>query len=280
MSNAIAEKVRSFYEHMPFNYYTTPEAAVVAVLRNPTVGYEDLASLLSAGTVKTALEVGCGTGWLSLAMAYHYDVTVTGIDIAQNPLKRARVVKDKLGVKGIQFLQSDLFDFCTDARFSLVVSNGVLHSTSDARAAFLHIQRFVGESGYVFLGLYHAFGRTVFLEMFRKIIASQGEAAAFERFASMWGPGADATHVRSWFRDQVLHPHETLHTLQEVIGWLSEAGFRLVSTSINRHKKWTAIEELLKMESQYEQLSYQRNVVENRYFPGFFTVLAQRTAQP
>jgi hypothetical protein len=39
--------------------------------------------------------------------------------------------------------------------------------------------------------------------------------------------------ARSWFRDQVMHPHETQHTLREISEWLTGAGLTLQSTSIN-----------------------------------------------
>ena len=44
----------------------------------------------------------------------------------------------------------------------------------------------------------------------------------------------DDTLLRSWFRDQVLHPHETQHTLEEMLPVIMDAGMKMVSTSVNR----------------------------------------------
>jgi hypothetical protein len=61
------------------------------------------------------------------------------------------------------------------------------------------------------------------------------EEELFKKYKELHSLG-DETHLRSWFRDQVLHPHETLHTIEEIIQLLPEIDCRLVSTSINRFK--------------------------------------------
>jgi hypothetical protein len=73
----------------------------------------------------------------------------------------------------------------------------------------------------------------------------------------------------------VVHPHEVWHTLEEVVDWLNESDFRLVSTSINKFREFDSIAELVDMEKDYEALSHRANYVEKRYFPGFFTILAR-----
>ena len=74
----------------------------------------------------------------------------------------------------------------------------------------------------------------------------------------------------------MLHPHETQHSLEEVQGLLAALGFEIRSTSINNFRPFERIEPLFRQERELEAYSRQRNVVERRYFPGFFTVLAGR----
>ena len=76
----------------------------------------------------------------------------------------------------------------------------------------------------------------------------------------------------------MLHPHETQHTLQEVAGLLSDLGFQVVSTSINRFEPIGDLEALFESEREYEELARHALQVERRYVPGFFTVLARRQA--
>ena len=63
-----------------------------------------------------------------------------------------------------------------------------------------------------------------------------GEEASFNLFKRMTNETNDLQHSYSWYRDQVLHPHETQHTLKEIKIWLKEIGFKLQSTSINNYK--------------------------------------------
>ena len=34
----------------------------------------------------------------------------------------------------------------------------------------------------------------------------------------------------AWFQDQYCHPHETCHTIDEVLGWMGEAGLEFVNS--------------------------------------------------
>ena len=85
----------------------------------------------------------------------------------------------------------------------------------------------------------------------------------------------DETHLRSWFRDQVLHPHETLHTIEEIIQLLPELDCRLVSTSINRFKSIEDQQKLIEEEKTWHKVAEKR-LYEKRYFPGFFVFLLQK----
>lgn len=269
--------VRAFYNEMPFNYWSDVEKAADSVRTNPLLAYRDLDDLLDGPSTPSVLELGCGAGWASNALALHYDARVTAVDFTAAALARARAVATQLGVSDqITFIESDLFSFNPGRRFDLVVSLGVLHHTHDCRAAFAKASGLVRPGGHLFVGLYHSYGRRPFLEMFQAIIAEEGEDAAFRRYAALHRQSDDADHVRSWFRDQVLHPQESQHSLEEVMGWLDQDGLDLMSTSINRYGDVTDRSALISDEKAYEELSIQRNRVEGQYFPGFFTVLARR----
>ncbi len=85
----------------------------------------------------------------------------------------------------------------------------------------------------------------------------------------------DELHLVSWFRDQVLHPHETQHTLKESVNTLHACNMRLLATSINQFQPFESLTQLFEEEKSYEQLA-QRYLRKNRYFPGFFVFLAQK----
>jgi SAM-dependent methyltransferase len=274
----ISARVREFYEQLPFNYEGAEQSAVDGVLANPVRAFADLDALLRGSRIRNVVEIGCGTGWLASSMALHYGVSIEAVDMTERALERARLVASRAGVAAkIRFVAEDLFAFAPTVSPDLLVSVGVLHHTHACAAAFRRVAGFVERDGFVFVGLYHKHGRAPFLSLFRELLEREGEEAALRRYGEL-NPGMeDETFLRSWFRDQVLHPHESQHTLEEVAGWLADTGFELRSTSINRFAPFTDIRELFALEREYEAISVQRNWIERRYFPGFFTILAERT---
>jgi hypothetical protein len=87
--------------------------------------------------------------------------------------------------------------------------------------------------------------------------------------------GDDETHLRSWFRDQVLHPHETLHTLAELLPVLQSAGLELTTTSLNAFATIDDLAAVLAGETAQRDVALQR-LQQGRYFPGFFLVMAHK----
>ncbi len=277
----VGEEVRAFYADMPFNFHGSVETAVESIGANQVrQTYPDLHDLLESGQVKTVLEIGCGAGWLSNTLAKHYAVQVTAVDFCGRAVERAREVAGVAGTKDrVEFIESDLFKYDHDGEVDLVISLGVLHVTGRCEAAFHHVRQFAARDRYVYIGLYHEPGRRVFLDMFHEIIARDGEEAAFRRYRELDViHSADETMARSWFRDQVIHPHETLHTLREVCGWMSQTDLTLQSTSVNRFAPIDDVPELFELELGFAERSRQANCEEGRFFPGFFTFLARRRA--
>jgi hypothetical protein len=105
--------------------------------------------------------------------------------------------------------------------------------------------------------------------------AGATEADMLARYRRLHYNLTDETHLESWFRDQVLHPHETQHTLRELFPVLEAAGMTLISTSINGFARFDDVEELFAAEPTLEQVAAQR-LAKNHYYPGFFVFLARK----
>jgi 2-polyprenyl-3-methyl-5-hydroxy-6-metoxy-1,4-benzoquinol methylase len=276
LSKFAKPEVLAFYRTLPFNMHGDSQLNINAIRAHDSVkNYPCLPPLLTAGT--RVLEVGCGAGWMSNCMAHYYSADVTAIDFNARVIDYAQSISSAMGLTS-RFLTADLFLYSPERLFDVAVSLGVLHHTGNPRGAIRKICReFVRPGGHFLLGLYHLYGRRPFLQHFESLRErGASEDELYVEYKRLHSNLTDETHLRSWFRDQVLHPHETQHTLLEVNGLLESLDMQVVSTSINRFQAITDMRELFEQEKQLEEVSRSR-LASGTYFPGFFVVLARRS---
>jgi len=270
------QEVLNFYRELPFNVFQNEGEhrrfikSGISLRSHPV-----LAELISEET--RVLEVGCGMGRFSAQLADQYDALVTAIDFNPDVIAYAIRSAELLKLR-VDYQTSDLFVFEPSERFDVCISLGVLHHTNDCLAAIAHcLNRFLKQGGHFYVGLYHLYGRKPFLVHFKELIKNGAkEEDLFKEYARLDNGKTDPTYLRSWFRDQVLHPHETQHTLKEITEVCAKSGARLVKTSINQFEDFETEAELFEREVEYEQVS-RRWLAEGKYFPGFFTALYRKT---
>lgn len=224
----------------------------------------------------TVLEVGCGVGWLSSSIAYHYKCKVTAIDFNPVAIERANKINDAIQ-STVDFQVQDLFLYESKEPFDVVISMGVLHHTDNCHAALEHIfDRLLKPGGYALIGLYHSYGRKPFLDHFSNMKAEgASEEKILGEYKRLHSALTDETHIVSWFRDQVLHPHETQHTIAEMLPLMDKHDVKLVSTSINRFKPFSSTDELIDLEFGMEQVGIEK-IRTGEYYPGFFIFLCRK----
>ncbi|MGE0564502.1 MAG: class I SAM-dependent methyltransferase [Pseudolabrys sp.] len=268
--------VLEFYQKLPFNFSSSPVNQVDEIRRwNAVAIYPVLPPLLKRNA--RVLEAGCGAGTFSCNLAYHYKAPVLAIDFNPVAIERARDVARLLKVD-IEFRVANIFEFRPEVPADLAVSLGVLHHTKDCHAAIRHIcSHYIRPGGHFFLGLYHLDGRGPFLEHFSAMKQrGASEAEMFKEYARLDTRITDRTYLQSWFRDQVLHPHETGHTLREMVPLLEDCGMSLRSTSINNFAPIASMEALFAQEMKLSDVGRER-LAAGQYYPGFFLMLAQKT---
>jgi SAM-dependent methyltransferase len=267
--------VLAFYRELPFNYRESAKSHANEIRRTNAIAdaYPVLAPLLRKRV--TLLDVGCGAGWFTLNAAYHYGCDVTGIDFNDVAVSRVREVARVLKVEPILKV-ADLFSYQPPQSFDIVVSIGVLHHTNDCHAAVRHVcAAFVKPGGHAFISLYHRHGRRPLLSHFALMRARGATEDAMLAEYRRLHPLPDALYLRSWFRDQVLHPHETQHTLAELLPVLDDCGMSVVATTINRFAPFADISEILALEESLEHKGVER-LKQGQYYPGVFVFLAQK----
>ena len=215
------EVVRHFYSDAPFPGY--PPHATLDWLR-ARAGRSDFARMLDAAIPGDAriVEVGCGTGQMSLYLA-RADRIVIGADLTRASLLLGSDAARRFGIGGALFVESDLArPGLREGAFDVVYCSGVLHHTPDPCGAFSRIVRLARPGGMIVVGLYNSIARLPL--RLRRLVARLTR----ER----WIPGdpvlddraAEPARREAWLRDQYRHPEEHRHTLAEVRDWFRRNG--------------------------------------------------------
>lgn len=272
--------VLEFYKELPFNIYSSPEAAIKNLKNNDNIKiYPPLSNIIKNNNDFKILDLGCGAGWFANSISYKFkQINVTGIDFNPIAINFAKKVKEKLNLK-TKFIVEDLFKINFNEKFDLITSLGVLHHTNNCLKG---IEKIIQLSPRFFLiGLYHKYGRKPFLDhfnslklKFKNLEKKDFENALFEEYKKIDKRDQDQVHLKSWFKDQVLHPHETQHTLSEIIS-IIKPDFKIISTSLNRFEEIKNLDEILNEEKKW--YDYGLNKLLNKiYFPGFFIVCCEK----
>lgn len=82
---------------------------------------ELLLKIIRTNNIKSMLEIGCGTGIVSISVDLETKVDVTAVDISQKAIENTKINKEKLG-STIKILKSDLFSNIKD-KFDIIYSN-------------------------------------------------------------------------------------------------------------------------------------------------------------
>ena len=225
----ITEVERSFYEQHPFpNYDDADSVATLAEKARSGIFGQLLDQQIPVSA--TILEAGCGTGQLSNFLASSSRArNAFGVDLSLSSLRLGEAFRQTHRINNLTFCQMNLFrpGFRTGA-FDLVISNGVLHHTSDPQGAFNSIARLVRPRGFIAIGLYNSYAR-IPTDLRRVLFNVIGDRFAFLD-PRLRTPGLNAARSQAWFQDQYKNPQESKHTIDEVLRWFDAAGFDFVSS--------------------------------------------------
>ena len=112
------------------------------------------------GYNKNVLEVGCGTGQLSIYFSTGNNNQIVSLDATLESLKVAKNFADKNNINNIEFVNIDILDdVLVEHFFDFIWCNGVLHHTKDPYKSFCIISKSLKKEGYILVGLYNRFCR-------------------------------------------------------------------------------------------------------------------------
>lgn len=221
----VTSAVKDFYEENPFPSYEGLEEFGQLVNKGSKNSFSD--SLLKAiGYNKNILECGCGTGQLSHYLQLNNN-HVLGIDMSIASLKLAIQHKMRNGLPRSSFAQMNIFNLAIkDNSFDVVVSHGVLHHTYDARRAFAAVARKVKPGGIIMVGLYNYYARVPTYLRSKVIGLTGGKIDYVVRNRIQ-----DRRKADIWIKDQYYNPHETWHSVDDVLEWFRENNIEYLNTS-------------------------------------------------
>lgn len=221
----VTGRIKGFYEEHPFPSYEGVEEFGELVSKGSRNPFS--ANLLKAiGYNKLVLECGCGTGQLTQFLQLNNN-KVLGIDMSISSLSLALEHKRRNQLARSAFAQMNIFDLAIkDGSFDVVISHGVLHHTFDARRAFAAIARKAKPGGIVMVGLYNRYAR-VPTWLRSKLMGVLGPRLDYVVRTRIH----DARKAQIWIEDQYYNPHETWHSIDEVLGWFKEEGIEYLNCS-------------------------------------------------
>lgn len=276
MNNNVTQKVLDFYKELPFNIFGDLEVATNQIKKNdPLEIYSELKKIIGNNNINV-LDIGCGGGWFVNSLSFHHKtLNVVGVDFNPVVIEYAKKIKEILKLNS-EFYVSDLFSLDEKKKYDLIVSLGVLHHTNNCEEAIKKILNYGKENSSVFIGLYHKYSREPFLNHFRdmKHLSEHEKFVEYKKLHKI----KDEKKLYSWFRDQVLHPHETQHTFEEMLKLFSKTNYKIVSTSINNFEEIKNYEEIIEKEKLLKKYA-EKKLINNEYFPGFFIVRAKKISE-
>ena len=223
----VTGQVRSFYEQSPFPDYENTESAIDLIRKAKKGVFANLLDEQVPYNIKV-LDAGCGTGQLCnfLATSHRY---VFGVDMCNNSLELAQNFKMSNELERVGFYRMNLFKpVFKEESFSLVICNGALHHTSDPFTGFKALARLVIKGGYILVGLYNKYGR-VSNDLRKFIFRITNDKFQFMD-PRLRIKGISQKKKNAWFNDQYKNPHESKHTIGEVLGWFERTGFEYINS--------------------------------------------------
>tara|TARA_B110000858_G_scaffold61210_1_gene71144 strand:- start:312 stop:1214 length:903 start_codon:yes stop_codon:yes gene_type:complete len=223
------KKVTDFYKESPFpNYKDTDNKSTILTKGNKNQLAAQFKKFI--GYRKNVLEVGCGTGQLSIYFSIGSNNNIVGLDPTIDSLILANNFCKENEITNANFVNADIFDdVLKDEVFDFIWCNGVLHHTKNPYAAFEILIKSLKKNGYVLIGLYNKIGRirTIIRKYLYKIF---GVSVLDLLDPTLRNLKENSEDRKAWIRDQYIHPIESLHSLDDVLSWFDKNNIKFVNS--------------------------------------------------
>ena len=231
LDTSLQSRTRRHYDEHPFDAITREEERQPQRMQTkPFLAFCE--RYLDAQS--SVLEIGCGPGRIVAYLTANGMKDVTAIDISATAVARARQRAPKARLLRATAM---LLPF-GDARFDVVVSEGVIHHTPEPRVAFAEAVRVLRRGGYFYLGVYNRRRHYYYIYTYvgPPIRWLARSTAGRAMLTATLIPLYYAVHLaksrgkRTWqgacnfFYDYIVTPQAAFYTREEIVRWGTEAG--------------------------------------------------------
>tara|TARA_B100001123_G_C15324204_1_gene1028951 strand:+ start:726 stop:1727 length:1002 start_codon:yes stop_codon:yes gene_type:complete len=255
------KNVRKFYLDYSFpnyNDFDDLEHFVTKMSNNTFI--KDLMKLIKP--TDTVLEFGCDTGQLGNFLAATGYSKIVSADLSINSLRLANDFKNKNNIKGIDFVETNVFENCfKDEIFDIIISNGVLHHTIDPYLAFQKLLKLLKKDGVIIIGLYNKISRlkNSAIKYLAKVFGN-GAIRLFDNvYKSKNGAAAEA-----WKMDQYFHPLEKRYTFGDIHQWFVKNNIEFVNSLPSYNDQVDLFQKITKIGDPIDRFNLQfKDLIEN-----------------
>lgn len=233
-SQALQRSTAAHYDTYPFDFLTPEDEDSIADMQSrPFLRF--IREHGKAG-MKVA-EIGCGPGRGTMYLVQ------AGLDVTALDLSAASLALARRRAPTARFIEGSNLDLpFADARFDLVVSDGVIHHTPDARRSFTENVRILRRGGCLYLGVYNRRRYYYYLYTYLGQPMRRVESSRIGRifiYATLF-PLYYVAHLiksrgrrtirgaRNLFYDYFITPRASFHTREEVASWGRDSGLELL----------------------------------------------------
>ena len=192
----LEEEIKNFYSSVKFQGTYSAEEVID---HGDYLIYERYLRFFETHNVKTVLDVGCGTGFITNIIAHNFPhIKITAIDFS-DAIDHGKKIAKEVGNKNIKWKKIDFFKFKSEP-YDLVLCNGSIHHMPEFDKAVEKVKSF--SKKYIMIGLYNKYGKWIQRKVYPKFITREFEL------------------------DQMKIPFELSFTHKQALGYFKE--FKLV----------------------------------------------------
>lgn len=148
------KEIKQFYDTITFpGLYSAEEV----VGHDDLLIYERYLKFIEEHDVKTILDVGCGSGFITNVIAHTFpSIKIVALDFSDT-INHGKKISKELKLKNVIWVQENFLDYEPGETFDLVLSNGSIHHMPDFTRAVNKVKQLSNK--FIMVGLYNKYGK-------------------------------------------------------------------------------------------------------------------------